>query len=71
MSKQKKTEWTVKELSDNKAFPYHSRMIREFIKQGRLNVIACDFKTIKIPQSSVDEFMEKYKENKKNQKSDK
>ena len=68
MAKPKKNEveYTVEELNESKDFPLRTRTIRKYIKEGLLKVrryYTC--KKIVITESSIKEFLKKYKEIKK------
>lgn len=57
MPKEKKTEYTVKELSESKKFPYRERMIRQLIKDGRLKGKFYGPGKLRVTVESVQEFL--------------
>ena len=62
---QKKLEWTIKELSSSPKFPYKERMIRHYIKEGKLKDQYHGYQKITIPDEEVQNFLKMRKKAKK------
>lgn len=55
--------FSIRELSESQFFPFKSDKIRQFIREGKLEVIRFGYNKIRITEGSIEKFISNYCKN--------